>query len=105
MPLICNPFAHYNIMLTTPFNPKYSLSFWPFAHFIGFGWRYAAFFSLLLFVVTKSNQKRLDKKNLLRLWLREKSFLSQRNDWLTLRAPDQKNSKLGEVNKSGIRWH
>ena len=34
---------------------------------------------LSLFVVTKSNQKRPDKKNSLRLRLRSNSFLSQRN--------------------------
>jgi hypothetical protein len=44
------------------------------------------FFFSSLFVVTKSNQKRLNKKNLLRLRLRADSFLSQWNGWLALRG-------------------
>jgi hypothetical protein len=43
-------------------------------------------FFLSLFVVTKSNQKRLDKKNLLRLRLRADSFLSQWRFLFTLRG-------------------
>jgi Na+/H+ antiporter NhaA len=44
------------------------------------------FFFSSLFVVTKSNQKRPDKKNLHRLRLRADSFLSQWKGLLTLRA-------------------
>ncbi len=44
------------------------------------------FLSLSLFDITKSNQKRPDKKNSLRLRLRSNSFLSQRNYLFTLRA-------------------
>jgi hypothetical protein len=40
----------------------------------------------VLFFITKSNQKRLNKKNLLRLRLRANSFLSQWKGWLTLRG-------------------
>ena len=50
-----------------------------FVHCIGLLLAVSAFSSLSLFVVTKSNQKRLDKKNSLRLRLRSDSFLSQRN--------------------------
>jgi hypothetical protein len=51
-----------------------------------FGSPFFGLFFSSLFVVTKSNQKRLDKKNLLRLRLRSDSFLSQWNGWLTLRG-------------------
>jgi hypothetical protein len=44
-----------------------------------FGSPFIGFFFSSLFVVTKSNQKRLNKKNLLRLRLRSDSFLSQWN--------------------------
>ena len=50
------------------------------------GWSTSTFLSLSLFVVTKSNQKRPDKKNSLRLRLRSNSFLSQQNYLFTLRA-------------------
>jgi hypothetical protein len=46
-------------------------------------WVAATFFIFLsLFVVTKSNQKRPDKKNSLRLRLRSNSFLSQWKEWV-----------------------
>ena len=87
-PLICNPFhvaASWSInwlkaFLPSPFRictfaysiyiiPRFPISFFRSPSF--------GFFFLSLFVVTKSNQKRLDKKNLLRLRLRADSFLSQ----------------------------
>jgi hypothetical protein len=51
-----------------------------------FGSPFTGFLFSSLFVVTKSNQKRPDKKNLLRLRLRADSFLSQWKGLLALRG-------------------
>ena len=75
------------------------------AQLIGFLSVLLAFSSLSLFVVTKSNQKRPDKRNSLRLRLRSDSLLSQWKGWLTLRALRWKMYDVFGVGLTAKRWH